>query len=83
MRWEYQNGQGVPALFAIEQDASSNARGLAWPTPRASAAPVPASSSNFKEETETDLFGEQAVLCGGLSELVKAGFEPWWKLVPA
>ena len=47
-----------------------------WPTPRASAAPGPASSRpRFREETETDLFGEQAVLCGGVTALVKAGFE--------
>jgi ketol-acid reductoisomerase len=62
VRWEYQNGMGVPALFAIQQDASGHARAGILET-------------NFKEETETDLFGEQAVLCGGLSELVKAGFE--------
>ena len=49
---------------------------MRWPTPRASAAPAPApAETTFTEETETDLFGEQAVLCGGVSELVKAGFE--------
>ena len=47
-----------------------------WPTPRASAAPAPACiETTFTEETETDLFGEQAVLCGGVTALVKAGFE--------
>jgi len=76
VRWEYQNGQGVPALFAVEQDSSGSARSLAM----ASAKGIGGTragilETNFKEETETDLFGEQAVLCGGLSELVKSGFE--------
>ena len=75
VRWEYQNGQGVPALFAIEQDASGLLEG--WPCFRQGIGGTCAGilETNFKEETETDLFGEQAVLCGGLSELVKAGFE--------
>lgn len=72
----YTEGKGVPALFAIEQDATGNARKLAM----AYAAGIGAAragilETTFKEETETDLFGEQAVLCGGVSELVKAGFE--------
>ena len=76
VRWEYQNGQGVPALFAIEQDASGNARGLAMAYAKGiGGTRAGILETNFKEETETDLFGEQAVLCGGLSELVKAGFE--------
>jgi len=76
VRWEYQNGQGVPALFAIEQDASSNARALAMAYAKGiGGTRAGILETNFKEETETDLFGEQAVLCGGLSELVKAGFE--------
>ncbi len=76
VRWEYQNGQGVPALFAIEQDSSGQARDLAMAYAKGiGGTRAGILETNFKEETETDLFGEQAVLCGGLSELVKAGFE--------
>tara|TARA_B100001996_G_scaffold301358_1_gene241888 strand:- start:167 stop:1162 length:996 start_codon:yes stop_codon:yes gene_type:complete len=76
VRWEYQNGQGVPALFAIEQNASGKARDLAMAYAKGiGGTRAGILETNFKEETETDLFGEQAVLCGGLSELVKAGFE--------
>ncbi len=76
VRWEYQNGQGVPALFAIEQDSSGQARELAMAYAKGiGGTRAGILETNFKEETETDLFGEQAVLCGGLSELVKAGFE--------
>ncbi len=76
VRWEYQNGQGVPALFAIEQDSSGQARNLAMAYAKGiGGTRAGILETNFKEETETDLFGEQAVLCGGLSELVKAGFE--------
>ncbi len=76
VRWEFQNGQGVPALFAIEQDASGKARNLAMAYAKGiGGTRAGILETNFKEETETDLFGEQAVLCGGLSALVKAGFE--------
>jgi ketol-acid reductoisomerase len=76
VRWEYQNGQGVPCLFAVHQDASGHARDLAMAYAKAiGGTRAGILETNFKEETETDLFGEQAVLCGGLSELVKAGFE--------
>jgi len=76
VRWEYQNGQGVPALFAIEQDSSGQARELAMAYAKGiGGTRAGILETNFREETETDLFGEQAVLCGGLSELVKAGFE--------
>ncbi|MFN9645984.1 MAG: ketol-acid reductoisomerase [Cyanobacteriota bacterium] len=76
VRWEYQNGQGVPCLFAVYQDASGQARALAMAYAKAiGGTRAGILETNFKEETETDLFGEQAVLCGGLSELVKAGFE--------
>jgi len=76
VRWEYQNGQGVPALFAVEQDSSGNARSLAMSYAKGiGGTRAGILETNFKEETETDLFGEQAVLCGGLSELVKSGFE--------
>ena len=76
VRWEYQNGQGVPALFAVEQDYSGKARSLAMAYAKGiGGTRAGILETNFKEETETDLFGEQAVLCGGLSELVKSGFE--------
>ena len=76
VRWEYQNGQGVPALFAVEQDYTGNARSLAMSYAKGiGGTRAGILETNFKEETETDLFGEQAVLCGGLSELVKSGFE--------
>ena len=72
----YTEGTGVPALIAVYQDATGKAREYAM----AYAAGIGAAragvlETTFKEETETDLFGEQAVLCGGVSELVKAGFE--------
>lgn len=72
----YTEGKGVPALFAVYQDASGNARqsALAYAL-GIGAARAGVIETTFKEETETDLFGEQAVLCGGVSELVKAGFE--------
>ena len=76
MRGEYQKGGGVPCLIAVHQDASGGAMdlGLAY----ASAIGGGRSGiieTNFREECETDLFGEQAVLCGGLVELIRAGFE--------
>jgi ketol-acid reductoisomerase len=76
VRSEYQRGGGVPCLIAIHQDASGNAHDIAL----AYASGVGGGRSgiietNFKEECETDLFGEQAVLCGGISHLIMAGFE--------
>jgi ketol-acid reductoisomerase len=76
VRSEYVRGAGVPALVAIHQDAS----GQALKTALAYASGIGATragvmETTFKEETETDLFGEQAVLCGGVSELIKAGFD--------
>ncbi len=76
VRSEYVRGAGVPALVAIHQDAS----GQALQTALAYAKGIGATragvmETTFQEETETDLFGEQAVLCGGVSELIKAGFE--------
>ena len=76
VRSEYQRGGGVPCLIAIHQDASGNAHDIAL----AYASGVGGGRSgiietNFKEECETDLFGEQAVLCGGISHLIQAGFE--------
>ncbi|WP_341877908.1 ketol-acid reductoisomerase [Defluviitalea saccharophila] len=76
VRSQYQEGKGVPCLVAVYQDATGNAKDLAL----AYAAGIGGAragilETTFKEETETDLFGEQAVLCGGVSELMKAGFE--------
>ena len=76
VRRQYEEGKGVPALIAIHQDATGNAKaiGLAY-AKGLGATRAAVYETNFKEETETDLFGEQAVLCGGASELVRAGFE--------
>jgi len=76
VRKEYEIGRGVPCLYAVHQDASGHARdkalGYAAGIGGARAMLI---ETDFKEETETDLFGEQAVLCGGVSELVRHGFE--------
>ncbi len=76
VRSEYVRGAGVPALFAIHQDAGGQAQqtALAYAS-GIGAARAGVLETTFKEETETDLFGEQSVLCGGVSELVKAGFD--------
>ena len=76
VRTEYEIGRGVPCLFAVYQDLSGHAKAKA----KAYAAGLGGAralliETDFKEETETDLFGEQAVLCGGASELVLKGFE--------
>ena len=69
-------GAGTPALFAIEQDATGTARALTLSYAKGiGVMRAGVIETTFKEETETDLFGEQAVLCGGVSALVKAGFE--------
>src|SRR5262245_55844312 len=69
-------GAGTPALFAIEQDATGNARALTLSYAKGiGVMRAGVIETTFKEETETDLFGEQAVLCGGVSALIKAGFE--------
>jgi ketol-acid reductoisomerase len=76
VRETYQSGSGVPALLAVHQDASGKARDLALSYACAiGAGRAGVLETTFAEETETDLFGEQAVLCGGVSALVKAGFE--------
>ncbi|MCB9663772.1 MAG: ketol-acid reductoisomerase [Alphaproteobacteria bacterium] len=76
VRETFQEGGGVPALLAVHQDASgkadAQALSYAWGIGSARAGVI---TTTFSEETETDLFGEQAVLCGGASELVKAGFQ--------
>jgi len=76
VRSTYVQGMGVPALIAIHQDASGRAkqRALAYAKALGSGR-AGIVETTFKEETETDLFGEQAVLCGGVSSLVKTGFE--------
>jgi len=76
VRSQYEEGRGVPSLIAVYQDASGKAKEYAM----AYACGIGAGragilETTFREETETDLFGEQAVLCGGVTELMKAGFE--------
>jgi ketol-acid reductoisomerase len=76
VRRQYTEGSGVPGLIAIEQDASGNAKQLALAYARGiGCTRGGVIETTFKDETETDLFGEQAVLCGGASELVQAGFD--------
>ncbi len=76
VRRVYTQGGGVPALIAVYQDASGNAHDLALAyTKGIGATRAGVLETTFKEETETDLFGEQAVLCGGVSHLIMAGFE--------
>jgi ketol-acid reductoisomerase len=76
VRETFEAGGGVPALLAVHQDASGQAKALALSYASAiGAARAGVLETTFTEETETDLFGEQAVLCGGVSALVKAGFE--------
>ncbi|KMT21203.1 ketol-acid reductoisomerase [Clostridium cylindrosporum] len=76
VRSQYQEGKGVPCLIAIHQDATGKARDIALAYASAiGGGRAGIMETSFREETETDLFGEQAVLCGGASELVKAGFD--------
>ena len=76
VRKMYEEGKGVPSLIAIYQDATGQAKGLALAYAKAlKATTAGVIETTFDEETETDLFGEQAVLCGGVSELIKAGFD--------
>jgi ketol-acid reductoisomerase len=76
VRRVYQDGKGVPCLFAVYQDATGNATSLALEYANAiGGTRAGVMETTFQEETETDLFGEQAVLCGGVSSLIKAGFE--------
>jgi ketol-acid reductoisomerase len=76
VREVFTEGGGTPALIAIEQDASGNARALALSYAKGlGCTRAGVLETTFTEETETDLFGEQAVLCGGVSELIKAGFD--------
>jgi len=76
VRRVYEDGKGVPALFAVHQDPSGQARDLALAYARGiGATRAGVIETTFEEETETDLFGEQCVLCGGITELIKAGFD--------
>src|ERR671929_295573 len=76
VRRQYTEGSGVPCLIAVAQDATGNARDVALAYAKGiGCTRGGVIETTFKDETETDLFGEQAVLCGGASELVQAGFE--------
>ncbi|MCL6439960.1 MAG: ketol-acid reductoisomerase [Thermoleophilum sp.] len=76
VRRQFQEGKGVPGLAAVHQDATGNARDLVLAYAKGiGCTRAGVIETTFREETETDLFGEQAVLCGGLTELVRAGFE--------
>jgi ketol-acid reductoisomerase len=76
VRRQYTEGSGVPGLIAIHQDATGNARALTMAYAKGiGCTRGGVIETSFKDETETDLFGEQAVLCGGASELVQAGFQ--------
>src|SRR5215208_6510864 len=76
VRRQYQDGHGVPGLAAVHQDATGNARDLVLAYAKGiGVTRAGVIETTFKDETETDLFGEQAVLCGGASELVRAGYE--------
>lgn len=76
VRSQFLEGKGVPCLIAVHQDATGKARDYALAYAKGiGGARAGVLETTFKEETETDLFGEQAVLCGGISELIKAGFE--------
>jgi ketol-acid reductoisomerase len=76
VRRTFEEGGGVPCLIAVEQDASGNAKGIALAYADAiGGARAGVIETTFAEETETDLFGEQVVLCGGVTSLVQAGFE--------
>lgn len=76
VRSEYSRGRGVPCLLAVHQDVSGDTRevGLSYAS-AIGGGKAGVIETNFKEETETDLFGEQAVLCGGLTALIQAGYE--------
>ena len=76
VRREYERGAGVPCLIAVAQDPSGDTRAVALAYARAiGGTRAGVIETTFKEETETDLFGEQAVLCGGLTALIQAGYE--------
>ncbi len=76
VRWQYDEGKGVPGLVAVHQDYTGKAKDIALAYAKGiGCTRAGVIETTFKEETETDLFGEQAVLCGGATALIKAGFE--------
>ncbi len=76
VRRQYEEGKGVPCLIAVHQDATGNAKKVALAYAKGlGGTRAGVIETTFKEETETDLFGEQTVLCGGTASLIKAGFE--------
>ncbi|WP_457640617.1 ketol-acid reductoisomerase [Persephonella sp.] len=76
VRWQYEEGKGVPGLVAVHQDFTGQAKDIALAYAKGiGCTRAGLIETTFKEETETDLFGEQAVLCGGATALIKAGFE--------
>ena len=76
VRRQYQEGSGVPALIAVHQNAGGNAKDIALAYAKGiGGTRAGVIETTYKEETETDLFGEQAVLCGGITELIRAGFD--------
>jgi ketol-acid reductoisomerase len=76
VRRQFRDGNGVPGLIAVQQDATGNARDLVLAYAKGiGCTRAGVIETTFKDETETDLFGEQAVLCGGVTELVRAGYE--------
>ncbi|HUG49899.1 MAG TPA: ketol-acid reductoisomerase [Terrimesophilobacter sp.] len=76
VRREFEAGRGVPVIVAVEKDATGNAWPLAWSYAKGiGGLRAGAIKTTFTEETETDLFGEQSVLCGGVSQLIQYGFE--------
>jgi ketol-acid reductoisomerase len=76
VRRQYTEGRGVPCLLAVHQDSSGNARDVALAYAKGiGGTRAGVIETTFKDETETDLFGEQSVLCGGVTELVRAGYE--------
>ena len=78
VRSEYQRGRGTPCLVAVYQDATGKALDMALAYGQGiGGARAGILETTFKVETETDLFGEQAVLCGGVCALMKAGLRPW------
>ena len=82
VRSEYLEGKGTPCLVAVEQDATGKALDMALAYALGiGGARAGVLETTFRVETETDLFGEQAVLCGGVTALMQAGFETWLRLV--
>ncbi|HCJ66212.1 MAG TPA: ketol-acid reductoisomerase, partial [Elusimicrobia bacterium] len=76
VRKMYEEGKGVPCLIAVHQDATGKAKELALAYAKAiGGTRAGVIETTFAEETETDLFGEQVVLCGGVTELIRAGFD--------